>query len=947
MNRSVVLSFFALMVSITAPAAFERAEQDVRELAERHKIRLLAAVLPSGKHKAHNITRWVRFGSINDVDKGPELGLLPHGARVENLSFLLNKIFPTTTAEALESHFFPNPDQFAANVVPKNDPISNLNRNRLKTKPEQDKASETLGHIVRVVHDAVLGLLPMDQMEGLLFQAWGHKDHTQLQILKTVSPAVFQKQELMRALVRAYDHIQEQVMGMDEEDHSVEALKIKEAMGQKSNPLSASINHFLPRLFAEKEVDAPVLVRGDIEEWVAGNESGAYKIQEEQLKRLRKRHIIHLILDQVQQEKKDRKNPNHSPLLNMLMTFFWKTSKPDALEPFYKGFFKEVPLGLDKDALEAWKIPVSRDILKLQLEAVEKDPALFWKMPLHQQVFLLMFEESKRLFRFPGMGVANLPDGKNFSDCVETALRCLFLHILKDPESPDVQYDKLPEGPFHDYFKNYSEEDQRLSGEARDQWALLMTQVPGAKFLDEGYELQPSIETIIHVLQFLMGNTDEVVKPWPEDDDKDAVFKSYQTFLAKASDWLSDRLERRVELRHSLWDKTLFRDGPAVTGMVDLYVSRGMDEYVGYVGGINQMLGHGEYKVEDFSNKKSEKESQIPLVVRVWPHARTVSQKGSLIPWMTPELLKDIVEVAPEKAGSKEGVVEEDCAAEGEEGCVEEAAGEQKEDGPARVKKGLSKKKPKPFMGRVLMGKDRLNFIDYPELYPIVLREAVRLDTVSPSLFPPALWTENGVFNQYLLELDKVFENPATPENITRDVLRLIAETSPRVLECHSAYDHESSQFIPTVLDRMITYDMWDVLKKVSSRLHSWPVSNVRSAVWKKSAELSAIMPKVNNVEFHNMDVSLMSEEEKSSFFAGIGNFSKFNAASFMVIGLTAEILDTMRPALSPSLKVLSYSLPHHCPDPQGVEAALEEKWATLQEEGIVSSEAKLVNNSN
>ncbi|MFN7663059.1 MAG: hypothetical protein ACK5PQ_05020 [Alphaproteobacteria bacterium] len=38
----------------------------------------------------------------------------------------------------------------------------------------------------------------------------------------------------------------------------------------------------------------------------------------------------------------------------------------------------------------------------------------------------------------------------------------------------------------------------------------------------------------------------------------------------------------------------------------------------------------------------------------------------------------------------------------------------------------------------------------------------------------------------------------------------------------------------------------------------------------------------------------------------------------------------------------MSYSLPYHCPDPQGAEAALEEKWAALQAEGIVSSEAQL-----
>ena len=810
------------LVSGASMAAYENADIIIEAIAIEQGVPVSRLVLPRGAKVALNQAECLRQPSGGRSHMEDRL-LLPHPDRTASLPFLAQGSgFPQNVAEALESFFFPKPDGLYPNVVPKNDPISNLNRSKAKAPEQKDAASRTLGTIVRFAHDVMTRQVILDDhVVNTLLKIWGLADPEKIKVFQTVSKEQFSHQEFMNGLLKGVDVLKQYLEVTEvEEDPELQALSKK--MGT-DDEFSSFIHHFLPGLFTRG-----YLKEKDLEDW---KKNPPAKMQEETLKRLRKRHLAHLITEQLRVDVQQGKSPDESSLLSILMSFFWKTSDGDGLKPFYEGFFRQ-NFDWDKDKVMAFNLALPRGVLMEKLGHVEKNPVAFWGLSDSQQAHLLNFEESERLFRMPEYGTAVLRNGRDFSDCMETAIRRFIYHLLRNPKTHAMEGDLLPKGRFYDYFIGSSDEDKRLSPVSRNVWAVMMTETPGVNFLKAEYELEPSVENFIWVLQSMMEDGAIVVQPITDEVDQEKLIKGYEDFLVRAGEWFSGHLKRPVAFELSDAEM-ICQQPPRTSGMVNLKLASEGEEGLREVGYINFNLTHAEYDVNSFGGTMGggaqAVDPEVPLVEQVWDQADTLAKKVSLLPWMTAALMQKVI---------------------GDKG-----------DEAEQLKKSI----PQRW--------HQLNFSDYPALYIDVLRLAIlsgRAESMAPEIFIGGFLNEpweNG--RDAALMIHRLLQNPETAPLVSDAVLDQLVLANPDFLGELPLHDPRGGATrVKSMLELMVEKERWDVLREVSPKvsdltfeLHHQELFT--TPFWQKIDKAAGALQHVKKITFMNIHQALQKDSVK------------------------------------------------------------------------------------
>lgn len=909
-----------VLFSGSARAAYENANGIVEEIARAEGIVLSPLVLPSGAKRAQNISENLKHAS-SDTKCSADLSLMPHTRRLGDMHFLFIPAFPQSAEEVLQSYFFPNTEYLTPNTMPKNDPISNLNRARLKKPDEQQNASVTLGKLVRVIHDALQGHDHVENISDRLLTVWGISDPKKIKVFKDIDEATFQRQEMMRAFMKGAEmmrgHLEqlEEAGEEEEDDNPSEQFKIIKDAWKKENELTLWAQQFFPDFFKHRHLE-----EGMLETWQHENAAGQHKIQEENLKRLRKRQIAQLMAQGIHQERIAGKSLEDSSLLSLIMTFVWKTSGPDALQPFYEGFLgKDFRLKAEDE--EKFMGLVKRDALEGLLDETIKNPASFWHRTETEKFALLNLEESNRLFRFPVLGSAVLPTGQDFADCMELALRKKFYHLLKDPKTGVIRYDLLPEGPFQDYFKEYGEEDKRLSQNARNDWGVLMTRIPGAQFRKDGYELDPSIENYISVLQAVMGNDEVIVTPLAEDVDKASLFEKYEGFLQKASEWFSAQLKRTVRFQgDGDWYTVLEAGRWKTLGLVDIKIAtfqKPLEEggaeawempaygvsYINMMGGTSD--AHAEYNLMD---KPGDAAGHTPLADQVWDTAESLKQKESLLPWMTPSLMTKI-----------DGLKDDEFK-------------------DALLKRWL-----------------QLNLVDYPSIYPMVIKWAMEQKVLNPYFMRPGLLSEQRSREDIVLILHRLLQNPETAPLVSDVVLDQLVFAAPDFLDMQAPRDFSSPaddwKRVKSMLELMVERERWDVLRTVSPKVKELMFELNSSDIftapfWQNLDKAAEALSGVKNILFINIDDALKPENSEAVVEI-LRKISLFKACTVSFSTLTPEILETFLPVIKEdNVKNINYRCAQgseFSPEAQAEpELQLQEKFAELQAAGKIGAEVVL-----
>ena len=910
------------LVSGASMAAYENADSIIEAIAIEQGVPVSRLVLPRGVKVAQNISENLKHASSKGERSG-ELSLMPHTRRLGDIHFFWKPYLPQSEEEVLQSYFFPNMEYLTPNTMPKNDPISNLNRARLKSADEKNNASLVLGKMVRVIHDALESEETVGLIEEQLLKAWGLADSKKIKVFKDIDEATFQRQELMRAFIKGGEIIrghlaQEEEDGEEDDNRSEEFQIIKDAW-KKEDELTLWAQQFFPDLFKHGHLEV-----GMLETWVKENEEGKHKIQEENLKRLRKRQIAQLMAHQVQQERDGEREKDDSSILSLMMTFFWKTASAEGLYPFFKGFFGK-GFKLEAEEEERFIGLVERDTLERLLDETIKNPGSFWHMTETEKFALLRLEESNRLFRFPILGTAVLPAGQDFADCMELALRKKFYHLLKDPKTGSIRYDLLPEGPFQAYFKEYAEEEKRLSQKARNDWAVLMTQIPGAQFRKDGYELDPSVENYIAVLQAVMGNDEAIVRPLEEGIDKASLFQKYEDFLKKASTWFTSQLKRPVSFEgDGDWSMVLEKDQLKTIGLVNMKIAtvrkpfykdvplEKVDAeaweipphevaYINMLGGTTD--AHAEYNLTD---RKEGAETKAPLADQVWDMAGILEQKKFLLPWMTPSLMTKI-------DGMKDAEFKD-----------------------ALLSRWLS-----------------LNLVDYPSLYPVVIKWAIEKGVADQSFIRPGLLNEYQSRKDILLIIHRLLQNPETAPVVSDAVLDQFVLASPDFLHTQAPLDPcDRGTRAKSMLELMVDRERWDLLREVSPKVKGLMFDIDHQDIftapfWQNLDKAAEALEYVKEIDFVSISNALYPENGEG-LAEILEKINVFEAPNICFATLTPETLEAFLPAFSGHVERLKYRTAHNkgnqvTPEEEAeAESQLNQKLAELQAAGKIGPDVVL-----
>ncbi len=191
-----------------------------------------------------------------------------------------------------------------------------------------------------------------------------------------------------------------------------------------------------------------------------------------------------------------------------LAAFFWRRiTALENVKEFYKSYLNLKILGIS-DSIFA--IPF-RDLLYEKIvHNISEHPSFYYSLSPEQRYFFT-HKTKKSTFTSLAYGRATVSTEEGnvgFSDCVETAVFSLLLHINSILDSNSF----LPKGPAQTYFESLSKKNNILSEEEeRNKRATLLSNHPTLEYCkkkgETSYELRSSLTNILNTLSYLLGDS--------------------------------------------------------------------------------------------------------------------------------------------------------------------------------------------------------------------------------------------------------------------------------------------------------------------------------------------------------------------------------------------------------------------------------------------------------
>lgn len=498
---------------------------------------------------------------------------------------------PTTYGFSLISFFFPGQDEFSVNTISRLDPVGKLNR-LMHGEAKKDEISHRLGNIVRVVVDALTRDAPIEEeaLVGQILTAWGQNPGKQF----VLSPEAFAHYALLLGLEEGTQNLRTLIEGVSQGfAETIEEMDVPPpllGLFQQARAQGVSMKDLIQCPFSPF-YQSPLVADAWIDPYCAmAPQKRVYlgqTMSDKNLMALWKRHIAIVMARSIGE---DRARPTpYSLTLATIMTFFWETYENGAgLKAFYQGVLPEHFRALEWDVAQAEET-YTLDAARPEIERLKKEgPKAFFALPPAQQVAYLRLDQSQTVFELPTSGMANAAK-QTYSDCVGSMTRNGLYEALRPEDATEVAVDRIPEGPFKEFFTTYSGRN-RMTREARDAWAVATQEVKRAVRVQAG-GLEPSVENLVLLLQHMMGDEALVVRKIDSEEAFQAARGRYKAFLTRFNAWLSAAMGYEIaftiEDDHVRWT-----DGRRTTGSVGLRVA-GKNR-----GNLRVDPGHGEFDQE-------------------------------------------------------------------------------------------------------------------------------------------------------------------------------------------------------------------------------------------------------------------------------------------------------------------------------------------------------------
>lgn len=898
-----------LLISKSYAVYFENADALVAETAQKLGSHLSPLVLPQNAKRAENLAQTSRVIGGNQHPREEFLSL-PHPHLLTSMDFLNRPLFSDCFTAVLAQQFFPNMEsELVPNTVAINDPIGKLNLTNQKNDREKENAARRLGGLARVIQDAFKISASTEDLVQTLLQEWGVANPSQTKVFKEIDIEEFAKQESMEALLKLRALVIKSITAHEqgegdnlpqegEEDQETVAFR---RTVEDPHPLTAMVRLFFPTL-----MHPCLLHEEDLEKF---SSKGGMKFSDKNLMLLRKRHVSWLIARQVHAEIEEGRSDADSYALAQIMSFFWATSNGKFLSPFYEGFFQQ-PLKWKVDALEA---TTSSKIVAAQLKSIKKDPHAFWELPPHQQTHLLHLDLSLRTFRLPTGSMAQpFPQQGSYSDCVESAIRGVIWHLLRNPGSGEIEVDLLPEEtPFKDYFSRFSDEKNRFSIEGRNSWAAETWKILGAKRVNDKFGLIPSLENVFLIFQLMMRDQEPVVQPITSETTAFEISDRYRKFLSRLSAWYSEKLARPIELAFDEDGVRLGREENRTTGTINLRVQPKQKAPLHLVGYMLIEKHHGEYvKIEDSACG----EDSRPLVECLMASASTEEALERLLPWITPSLIN--------ASSSSEG---------------ESAVG-----------------KIMRQIGRYFSWFD---YLTSPDLYVSALRGAIVQGTPKDQncvLKAARLLDSGHQQNEGTLMLCDLLEVSETAPKVSSSILREIAVRSPRLLEIQGESNpRDNFRMSLNLLELLLERGEMDAIKQAAPSVSQLRVGfsdkmkRRSKSFWLNLSSIKDAFPHLKSLTFRSEAIASWSEEDKRELQMHLPIYGGFSVNKVAFSTLTSELLEFFWPVISADVQNIEYifsSTDFHASDEKIIadNKALHAKFSELQKRGSLPASAHL-----